>query len=200
MDPIGGYSVRGVYELLTSNKHVHVPPIMNLILHKQVPLKVSVFAWQMLRDRLPTKTNLATRGVISPEARYCVAGCGYLEDAQHVFLLCPHFASLWSMVRAWIGFDGVDTQAIHDHFHQFIYYTGGMKARRNFLHLIWLLCSWILWNERNNRLFKNQECTSYQLLKKVKYYSLWWLKPKQVTFVFGTQMWWSILLMCLGIG
>lgn len=25
-DPIGGYSVRGVYELLTSNEHVHVPP------------------------------------------------------------------------------------------------------------------------------------------------------------------------------
>ena len=98
-----------------------------------------------------------------------MAGCGHLEDAQHVFLLCPHFASLWSMVRAWIGFDGVDNQAIHDHFHQFIDYTGGLKARRNFLHLIWLLCSWILWNERNNRLFKNQECTSYQLLEKVKY-------------------------------
>lgn len=26
LDPIGGYSVRGVYELLTSNEHVHVPP------------------------------------------------------------------------------------------------------------------------------------------------------------------------------
>jgi len=142
----------------------------------------------MLRDRLPTKTNLANRGVISPEPRYCVAGCGHLKDAQHVFLLCPHFASLWSMLRAWIRFDGVDTQIIHDHLHQFIYYKGGLKARRNFLHLIWLLCSWILWNERNNRLFKNQECTSYRLLEKVKYYSLWWLKAKQVTFVFGTHV------------
>ena len=124
---------------------------------------------------------------------------GHLEDAQYVFLLCPHFASLWPMVQAWVEFDDVDTQALHDHFHQFIYYTSGLKARRNFRHLIWLLCSWILWNERNNRLFKNQECTSYQLLEKVKYYSLWWLKAKHVTFVFGTQMCCSNPLMCLGI-
>jgi len=113
--------------------------------------------------------------------------------------MCPHFASIWPIVRAWIGFDGVDTQVIHDHFYQFIYYTGGLKARRNFLQLIWLLCSWILWIDKNNRLFKNQECTSYQLLEKVKYYSLWWLKDKQVTFVFATQLWWLNPLLCLGI-
>jgi len=90
----------------------------------------------MLCDRLPIETNLATRGVISPEARYCVVGYGHLEDTQHVFLLCPHFPYLLPMVRAWIRFNGVDTQAIHDRFHQFIYYTGGLKARHNFLHLI----------------------------------------------------------------
>ena len=103
-------------------------------------------------------------------------------------------------MRVWIGFDGVDTHVIQDHLNQFIYYTGGLKARRNYLHLIWVLCSWILWNERNNRLFKNQECNSYRLLEKVKYYSLWWLKAKQVTFVFDTQMWWSNPLLYLGIG
>jgi len=142
----------------------------------------------MFCDRLPTKTNMANRGVIYPEARFCVAECGHPEDAQHIFLLCPHFGSLWPLVQAWIGFDGFDTQVIQNHLNQFIYYSGGLKARRNFLHLIWLLCSWILWNERNNQLFKNQECNSYQLLEKVKYYSLWWLKAKHVTFVFGTQM------------
>ncbi|PNY16833.1 hypothetical protein L195_g013560 [Trifolium pratense] len=31
----------------------------NLIWHKQVPLKVPVLAWRLLRDRLPTKSNLA---------------------------------------------------------------------------------------------------------------------------------------------
>jgi hypothetical protein len=106
---------------------------MDLIWHNHVPLKVSVFSSRLLRDRLPTKTNLATCGVISDVARLCIAGCGHVEDAQHLFITCTSFASLWPLVRAWIRFDGVDTQVISDHFTQFTYYTCGLKARCSFL-------------------------------------------------------------------
>ncbi|MCI88772.1 histone-lysine N-methyltransferase ATXR2, partial [Trifolium medium] len=40
-----------------------------------------VFAWRLLRDRLPTKSNLAIHGIITPEAQSCVAGCGDMESA-----------------------------------------------------------------------------------------------------------------------
>ncbi|GAU18664.1 hypothetical protein TSUD_124970 [Trifolium subterraneum] len=33
--------------------------VADLIWHKHVPLKVSIVAWRLLRDRLPTKDNLA---------------------------------------------------------------------------------------------------------------------------------------------
>jgi len=101
---------------------------MDLIWHKQVPLKVSVFAWRMLCDRLPTKSKLMIRGVISTEDRLCVVGCGHIEDALYLFILCPTSISLWPLERDWIGFVGIDTQVIHDHFCQFIYCTGGLKA------------------------------------------------------------------------
>jgi len=56
-----------------------------------------------------------------------------------------------------------------------------------------------VWNERNNGLFKQKENTMFQLLEKVKSYSLWWLKAKKVRFSLETQMWWSSPLVCLGI-
>jgi hypothetical protein len=68
-DQNGGYSVRGVYDLLTAQELPHLHQNLELIWHKQVPLKVSVFAWRLLRDHLPTKENLANRGIISVEAR-----------------------------------------------------------------------------------------------------------------------------------
>ena len=37
------------------------------------------------------------------------------------------------------------------------------------------------------------------LIEKVKYNSLWWLKANNVKFVYGTSRWWSDLLLCLGI-
>jgi len=70
----------------------------------------------MLKERLPTKSNLAIRGIISSEARLCVAGCGHVEDTTHLFLSYPTFGAIWPLVRAWLGFDGADSQVISDHF------------------------------------------------------------------------------------
>jgi hypothetical protein len=97
-----GYSVRGAYHLLTSQDSVIVGETNDLVWHKQVPLKVSIFAWRLLRDRLLTKTNLVARGIISPEVHFCVSGCGSVESAQHLFLSCGVFGSLWALVYSWI--------------------------------------------------------------------------------------------------
>jgi len=39
-----GYSVRGAYDLLTNGEDSHLGLPLELVWHKQVPLKVSVFA------------------------------------------------------------------------------------------------------------------------------------------------------------
>jgi hypothetical protein len=146
----------------------------DLIWHKQVPLKVSALAWRLLRNKLPTKDNLARRKIIFHDARLCVVfGCGGLETAHHVFLSCPAFAPLWGLVKSWIGISSADLNSLRDHFIQFIHSSGGTRVRRSFLQLIWLCCTWVMWNERNNRVFKTKEATTHQMLDKVKYHSLW---------------------------
>lgn len=172
---------------------------MELIWHKQVPLKVSILAWRLLRDRLPTKSNLVARGIISVENRFCVSGCGQVEDVNHLFLSCPIFGALWPLVRAWLGVEGVDSHAISDHFVQFIEYAGGLKLRRSLFHLIWLQCVSVLWKERNDRLFQNRQSSIPLLLDKVKSNTLWWLKARNIVFIFDTHSWWSSPLLCMGI-
>ncbi|MCH91106.1 70 kDa peptidyl-prolyl isomerase, partial [Trifolium medium] len=95
LDHVRGFSVRGAYQLLTTHPIGPVAAVEDLIWHKHVPLKVSIFAWRLLRDRLPTKINLA-RGIITPEAQFCVTGCEGVESAQHLFLSCSIFGFLWS--------------------------------------------------------------------------------------------------------
>jgi len=48
----------------------------DLIWHKQVSLKVSILAWRLLRNRLPTKDHLVTRDIISQDLQLCVTDCG----------------------------------------------------------------------------------------------------------------------------
>lgn len=72
--------------------------------------------------------------------------------------------------------------------------------KRVALYSIWFgFCVWVLWNERNDTLFRNQQSSIPQLLEKVKSCFLWWLKASNVDFIFGTHNWWSNPLACMGI-
>jgi len=131
-----GYTVRGVYQQLTTQAEPPDVTVGDLIWHKQVPLKVSIFAWRLLRDRLPTKNRLLRRGVINGDVIMCVSGCGMAESAPHLFIHCATFGTLWHLIRSWIGMSSVDPLNIDDHFIQFTHSTGHSKTRQSFLQLI----------------------------------------------------------------
>jgi hypothetical protein len=119
-------SVRGAYNLLTIQDPHGVEAISDLIWQKQVPFKVSVFAWRLIRNRLPIKDNLVICNIISHDSQFCVTGCGGLEIAHHLFHSCIPFAPLWCMVRSWIGISSADSDLLQDHLVQFIHSSGGL--------------------------------------------------------------------------
>lgn len=84
------FSVRSVYNYLTAQPIVDVPVDAKLFWHKDIPLKVVIFAWRLLRNRLPTKDNLIRRGVINNDSIMC----GSSETFNHVFLHCCIFGSV----------------------------------------------------------------------------------------------------------
>lgn len=47
LDPVGGYALRGVSQFLTSRNSFTVDSVADLIWHKHVPLKISIFAWRL---------------------------------------------------------------------------------------------------------------------------------------------------------
>ncbi|GAU37349.1 hypothetical protein TSUD_395310 [Trifolium subterraneum] len=167
--------------LSTSQVSATTDDTKKLIWHSQVPLKVSIFAWRLLRDRLPTKANLVTCGILPQAAGLCVSGCGAVKSAQHLFASCSTFGSIWVLLRSWIGITAADPISLRDHFVQFTFSVGGSRAHRSFLQLIWLTCVWVIWTERNHRLFRDSASSSQQLLDKIKFFSFRWLKSTNAT-------------------
>nr|GEV42325.1 RNA-directed DNA polymerase, eukaryota [Tanacetum cinerariifolium] len=54
---------------------------------KSIPIKVNIFAWKVLLDRLPTRVNLVHRGVlVSPIT--CPVCSAALKDVAHVLFRC----------------------------------------------------------------------------------------------------------------
>jgi hypothetical protein len=76
---------------------------------------------------------------------------------------------------------------------------GGLRARLSFLQLIWPLCVWVIWNERNHRLFRDSTMSLPQMLDKVKLHSYLWLKTTNAILLSNYHSWWSSPFSCLGI-
>jgi len=110
--------------------------VADLTWHKQVPLKVSIFAWRLLRNRLPTRSILLDRGIISYIDASCLARCPHMETSQHLFLSCDFYGLLWHAVWSWLGVSGPDPHNISNHLYQFTHLAGGSRARRSFMQLV----------------------------------------------------------------
>jgi hypothetical protein len=81
-DPSHGYTVRGAYRTLTDGTPTNLGVSVlsdDIFWRKDVPLKVSIFAWRLFRNRLPTKGNLFRRGIIHHDDQMCVGGCEVQE-------------------------------------------------------------------------------------------------------------------------
>jgi hypothetical protein len=148
LDPISGYSVKGTYQYHTLTDTALETGLFVAAWLKQVPLKVYVFVWRLLRSRLPTKDNLLPRRVIHHEDSLCVGGCGYLETTDHLFFHCNIFGSLWYLLYQWIGIYFTPPESVRDHFYQFGHLAGLSRFTHSFLQLIWHACCWVVWKER----------------------------------------------------
>jgi len=199
IDPIHGYTVRGTYRLLTSSDdHLERSTVSN-VWHKLVPSKVSLFAWRLLQNRIPTKANLVHRRVLQPNVNLCVGGCGFIETADHLFLRCNLFGSVWGLVCQWLGVTHVSPSSIPEHFLQFVHLAGLPHATNFYLKVIWLACVWALWKERNNCIFNNAGLDPLLVVQKVKLHSFFWLSLSFEPVDFGFHDWWRHPLLCMGV-
>jgi len=68
------------------------------------------------------------------------------------------------------------------------------------MHLIWYATAWEIWKERNNRLFNDKECSTSQIVDKIKSLTFMWLKAEFTTLHFKYHAWWLSSFTMLDIG
>jgi len=196
LEPNHGYLVSGVYRYLTTSLNVSV---VHDVWHKLVPSKVSLFAWRLLQDRIPTRTNLVRRNVLQSIDNACVTGCGSVETTDHLFRCCDISGSVWYLLCQWLGVTCVFPGSVTDHYFQFIHLAGLPLCTHSYLKVIWLACSWAIWKERNKCVFNNAVLDPFSIVDKVKLNSFLWLSSHSAPIAFGFHDWWRYPLLCMGV-
>ncbi|KAE8775676.1 Heparanase-like protein 2 [Hordeum vulgare] len=155
LSPLGEFSVSSAYLALC---RMPVLPWLSPLWKALLPLKIKIFVWQLLRDRLPSGTEvLKCHG---PDNGLCPL-CHVPETESHIMFSCVAAQALWCFVREALGPEW-EAQQLAD-FLQVRATQVGRKRR-----LFWLVFEammWTLWTTRNKmvieRVFKRRASDSF---------------------------------------
>ena len=133
-----------------------------------VPLKIRIFLWQMMRKRLPSSDNIHRRH--GPSNGLCSL-CGDFEDTNHIFFGCVLARFMWSIVRELLSCTW--NPACYADVFRLVQPARGTSRR-----ILWTcfaaLC-WFLWTTRNKftieATFPNEPADC--LFKMISYLQLW---------------------------
>ncbi|KAE8779934.1 Heparanase-like protein 2 [Hordeum vulgare] len=139
LSPSGEFSVSLAYQALC---RVPVLPWLSPLWKALMPLKIKIFVWQLLRDRLPSGTEvLKCHG---PGNGTCPL-CHVPETGTHILFSRVAAQALWCFVREALGPEWV----AHD-LAEFLQVRATQVGRKR--RLFWLVFAammWILWTTRN---------------------------------------------------
>ena len=137
LDPIHGYTVKEAYSFLTITGDMVDRSNVDDVWHKHIPSKVSLLVWRLFRNRIPTKDNLANRGVLLFTDMSCAFGCGSNESVGHLFIHCSFSGSLWALVSNWLSISFVHPSVLQHHFTQFTKMAGMPIHSHSYFRIIW---------------------------------------------------------------
>jgi hypothetical protein len=154
--------------------------VMNNIWRSAAPSKVIAFSWKLLRNRIPTKVNLAARGIqVAGGSVHCVHCVGNLEEVQHLFMFCDFACRVWSEICKWLGFLYVMPPNLFIFFDSFVGAAARKKAAAGY-SLIWHTTIWSIWRSRNDVSFANGALDLSKVIDDIKVQSWRWGMSRRV--------------------
>jgi hypothetical protein len=137
------------------------------------------------------------RNVLEATLVYCATLCGKEEERDHLFFECDHYGRLWLLISHWFGNVTILHGSLHSHATQFCSLGGFSKNSRTGFTVIWISTLFVIWKDRNRRIFHNQFDHVDALLERVKLQMYWWLKANYIMFNFDYPHWRKNPLDCL---
>nr|GEY21440.1 hypothetical protein [Tanacetum cinerariifolium] len=114
---------------------------------KYVSIKVNVFAWRARLDRLPTRDNLAKRGVIMDSSLCLICGL-FPENAQHLFFGCDMARSIALRICHWWNLNWTEISSFAEWNSWFASIRLSAKLKM-LLEGVFLTFWWFIWSFRN---------------------------------------------------
>jgi hypothetical protein len=147
-DTSGRILVKNIYEAIENKKkNKEIGGWRKALWSWEVPLKLKLFNWLMIENKLLTWEILQRRGFVGPG--WCILCKKNRESISHLFADCHFTCSVWERIFFKLNFLGAWTgDSMNERFKKWrLLYS-------DYLTLPFHIC-WFIWKERNLTIFEN---------------------------------------------
>ncbi|GKV35665.1 hypothetical protein SLEP1_g43906 [Rubroshorea leprosula] len=185
----GSYTTSTGYANLAASQEQSQKHVFGRVWNPNAPSKVCGFSWQLLLNRIPTKTNLFKRGIIKDPAEVMCSLCKeYMEDCDHLFLSCKITTEIWNRCLNWWGVQAVLASNVWDGFRQHEGIAVSKRMRVGW-EVVWFALVWTIWLTRNEVLFNNKIVDKNKLFDLVQVRSFHWLTNRGKVLRYSFSDW-----------
>ena len=152
-----------------------------------IPIKVNIFLWRLLLNKLPSRVNLDRRGIDVPSI-LCPICHEDVETANHIFFTCEMASTLWSMLAKWWEVD-IPLCANMEDWIVWLDSSHFSKKVRVFLEGVGGVLLWCIWSFRNGLVFSTSSPKKSLLWDRVVSQSFLWISSRNPNFKFSWVGW-----------
>lgn len=135
-------------------------PAHKLIWKAWAPLKIKFFMWLAIKDRLWTAERRCRRGLQDQDT--CALCHLHSETSLHIFTQCHFTRQVWQAVTSSLNFQRQLPPSHSDIVDWWMQLRDGMDPmKKRGLDSAFMLISWIVWKERNSRVFSREQPRQY---------------------------------------
>ncbi|XP_071700548.1 uncharacterized protein [Rutidosis leptorrhynchoides] len=153
-----------------------------------VPKKVEVFIWRARLGRIPVRFELDKRGIDLNSVR-CPICDGDIETVEHILFSCQMAKDIWAKVLKWWGYNSA-LFGYEDIFNGTFGYEAHDHKRNQWQAVCWVVC-YIIWKNRNAKVFKNKLETVPSLFSEVQVLSYDWISRRCKGHIMDWLQWFS---------
>ena len=140
------------------------------------PPKVKFFSWLAIQNRIWTVDRLEKRGW--ENCGLCTLCKRANETSSHLFFKCRFTRRIWQMVKTWLRLEALDVDSWGTERSTKHWWTNMSRPntpyRKAMASLTMLIC-WVIWNERNARVFRKKSTPPHYILKLIQEEAKTWV-------------------------
>eukprot|EP00253_Pinus_taeda_P031278 PITA_31278 len=116
-------------------------------------LKVTIFIWLATKNKILTWDRIQKKGFNGPSR--CYLCNNDTETRDHLLVRCPYTEKLWLLAKRLFKKPGTNSREFNDLIFNWSKETFGCRVIQRAWNLISPFILWMIWKERNRRIFQN---------------------------------------------